>query len=365
MIAMHKTIRKSQRLAVARIVLAGGLVMQWLALSPAQADTRCKYSGPAIPTLQLHVQTFAAGSHVPVGTRLTPFATFESADLWHCIRQAPFADMFVHLRLNLHPTGDSHVEDGLSHAVFKTNLPGVGIVFRFAVWDGENWTTGTSALEAALMSPMMDVGPIRPLAPFSDDFLGIKLSAAFVKTGEDTTGSVDLSYPFLEVWVAANDEEGHLAPVKTTLRASGSPHFIDSTCEMQDINVALPSVSTRSLGEPGSTAGAVDFQLNLTNCPRGYSAIAYEMDAPFGLRLDSALGVLGLDASATATGLGVQVRTRADDPVPLGQRHAIEAYQSAVGGNVHIPLRAAYFQTSGTIGAGSVSSSAVVTLWYQ
>lgn len=336
-----------------------------LVCAGARAMTTCELVAQGEPALQFPLQTFPAGAHIAVGTRLTPFATLDMRQVWQCSRTDSSGQILFVLAEFPESTGISYMEGGMTYTVFRTNLPGVGIIFRYSIWDGEKWVTELPGPEAGMVADHSLIGPLRPSELFSDNDFGFRISAAFVKTGAETTGTIELGgLRFLaHLWL-----EGSTYPFERQMHfpLGQGTTFIESTCDMQDIDVVLPSISAQTLHGPGDTAGSVDFQLDLMNCPSGYSVISYQIDAAPGLRFDTSQGVLGLtEEPSSAHGLGIQIRTPSDAALHLGQRHAIETYRMATGGDLKVPLRAAYFQMTPRVTPGLVSSAAIVTLWYQ
>ncbi|WP_259282076.1 fimbrial protein [Enterobacter roggenkampii] len=74
-------------------------------------------------------------------------------------------------------------------------------------------------------------------------------------------------------------------------------------------------------------------------------------------------GVLGLNSSSTATGLGIQLKYN-DSPVQFGKLIKYGTTTSA-GEIVNIPFKAAYYMTSANARSGSVSATASFTMTYR
>ncbi|KWK81935.1 fimbrial protein [Burkholderia ubonensis] len=141
--------------------------------------------------------------------------------------------------------------------------------------------------------------------------------------------------------------------------------FINGTCSVPDQTVTLPPVQQNAFKGVGSTAGTVDFQLRLNNCPAGYNRIGYQL-SPLDGAVAGIPGTLQLRPESTAAGVGIRIADgMTGSPLPLQQSITVTGYNKNTGGSPSIPLRASYIQTDATIKGGSVRAAAQVLLDYQ
>lgn len=159
--------------------------------------------------------------------------------------------------------------------------------------------------------------------------------------------------------------ESGLLPQSTVVRLSAQITFINGTCSVPDQTVTLPPVQQNAFKGVGSTAGTVDFQLRLNNCPAGYNRIGYQL-SPLDGAVAGSPGTLQLRPESTAAGVGIQIADgMTGSPLPLRQSITVTGYNKNTGGSTSIPLRASYIQTDATIKGGSVRAAAQVLLDYQ
>ncbi len=147
---------------------------------------------------------------------------------------------------------------------------------------------------------------------------------------------------------------------------SGQLTFTVGACVTPDIQVPLDPMPTSAFSGAGSTAGAKPFSIAVNGCPPGLNSVMYQLDAASGISvINAAQGVIGLGQSASATGVGLQIRDGSNNPVSFGAMHATTGYNKTSGGSFSIPLKAMYYQTAARMTAGSVASQAVFTMSYQ
>jgi major type 1 subunit fimbrin (pilin) len=176
---------------------------------------------------------------------------------------------------------------------------------------------------------------------------------------------------------------GTLAIAPTALAAdSGTITFngqvLNSTCSVSgdggsnDFTVALPTVQKGVLPSSGAySAGAKPFTLSLTGCP--VNATPIKVGAQFySSNADAALtgGLKNASGTGYATGLDVQLLDSGNTAITIGTAaptgNANVSDQVAVdgSGNATLGYTAQYYVT-GTVGAGSVSTSVQYVINYQ
>lgn len=135
-----------------------------------------------------------------------------------------------------------------------------------------------------------------------------------------------------------------------------------SICSISTSNVAVPlgTWQASAFGGVGSGTTPASFNIQLANCP---GTVKYQIDpatsvVPGTPQLNT---VATLNAASTATGVGVQLLDGSGTPLALGTPFALGGSMA----NRTIPLKARYYQTGGTVGAGSANAAMTFTITYQ
>lgn len=137
------------------------------------------------------------------------------------------------------------------------------------------------------------------------------------------------------------------------------------SCITPNVTVPMGTHNKSELKGVGTGTAAVSFNLSLNSCPAGMNNIKYEIDPATTVVGSATNGVVTLDATSTATGVGVQLQNNAGTAFPLGSLQTISGYNSTTGGNYTIPLKARYYQTGATVGPGTANTSMTFTMNYQ
>ncbi len=203
-------------------------------------------------------------------------------------------------------------------------------------------------------------------------YTDVSLSVPYqiVKTSNSMTPSSYLkSYvnPFdVGSLVTGKDETFNFTNIKTGITV------IDQTCSVAgDVNQNVPLGSyttnpTSGLGAGiGQTSAATAFNIQF-NCEALLSGtfdvmMQFDGDAPSGL---SDVGVVALNSTSTASGVGVQILNENQQPIALATPFNIASYplSSAL---ITVPLYARYYQTAAKINPGTANAVATYTLSYQ
>lgn len=146
----------------------------------------------------------------------------------------------------------------------------------------------------------------------------------------------------------------------------------DETCSVaSNVNQVVPlgphtTSKSSGLGSGiGQTSDAVPFNIQL-NCESLLSGtfdvlMQFDGDAVSGL---SDLGVLSLNSSSSASGVGVQILNENQQPIALTAPFNVAAYPLSTA-LVSVPLYARYYQTAETVSPGSANAVATYTISYQ
>ncbi|MDR0208056.1 MAG: type 1 fimbrial protein [Pseudomonas putida] len=127
------------------------------------------------------------------------------------------------------------------------------------------------------------------------------------------------------------------------LSLSRAINVVAASCETPDVQVAMgDDYKLDDFGGAGSTTREVPFNLTLNNCPKGIAKVNYQLQAITPV-IDAAKGVVGLDSTSTAVGIGLQIKDANSVPVPLNTPRTFSGYDTN-GGNFLIPLKASYYR---------------------
>lgn len=147
---------------------------------------------------------------------------------------------------------------------------------------------------------------------------------------------------------------------------------VDQTCSIagnanQEVSLGSYSVSKSSgLGAGiGQTSSLIPFNIQL-NCEALLSGtfdvmMQFDGDAVSGL---SDSGVVALNSTSTASGVGVQILNGNQQPIALATPFAVASYPLS-NALVTVPLYARYYQTASTINPGTANAVATYTISYQ
>ncbi|AMG56705.1 fimbrial protein [Pantoea vagans] len=146
----------------------------------------------------------------------------------------------------------------------------------------------------------------------------------------------------------------------------------DQTCSVAgDTNLPVPlgSYTTNSSSGLGSGIGqtsattAFNIQLNCEALLSGSFDVMMQLDGDASSGL-SDLGVVALNSTSTASGVGVQILNENQQPIALATPFNIATYplSSAL---ITVPLYARYYQTAAKINPGTANAVATYTLSYQ
>lgn len=149
---------------------------------------------------------------------------------------------------------------------------------------------------------------------------------------------------------------------------------VSKTCLAKPVIVNMGAHSTRAFTGIGSTAPSKDFLIELTDCPAFNNSsnrvLKYRID-PVLPAYNVSNGILRLNASTlsaeshAASGVGVQVVTNKDIPLPLGVKLDSGIPLRNFGTGYSIPLRARYIQTESKVIPGPANATANFTIIYE
>ncbi|MCY1224121.1 hypothetical protein D9M72_362660 [compost metagenome] len=148
------------------------------------------------------------------------------------------------------------------------------------------------------------------------------------------------------------------------------------TCTTQDLTVAMGAHKSLGLTGIGTTTPAKLCSVSVA-CPPGMRGaiagagagailvkIGDRFAAPTGV-LMPAQGVIALDSSSTASGIGLQLKDASAVPLEFEKLYALTGYNYKAGTNFAIALQAACYQTGATVKPGTANAVVTFTLNYQ
>ncbi|MFS2125137.1 fimbrial protein [Pseudomonas sp. Pseusp97] len=264
--------------------------------------------------------------------------------------------------------------------VYETNVPGIGV----AVWNAgtgmpfqNSWNNcggGTANCRWTLNASLY-------------------FDVSLIKTGPISGGLVQGSA--LPGMTQSFVSENTVTFQRITL--AGSINVVVPTCTTPDVNVPLGSHMVHDLQGTNSGTAWRDFDIRLNNCPaisgyfngsdattpvwysdgtrevgtRSNHAVNFQLNPQSG-SIDPARGIARLTASRpgtapAATGIGVQIANRSNQPTPLGSFNpgtTLRAGQAG-GQNLSIPLRARYIQVADKVTPGPANAAVEFVLQYH
>ncbi len=113
----------------------------------------------------------------------------------------------------------------------------------------------------------------------------------------------------------------------------------------------------------GSSLEPVSFSIALRECSKDMIRMGYQLK-PNTRVVDYTRSVVALNPESTAKGIGLQLLDKDGKPLPLSQWNAFWGYDKQ-GGDFDIPLKAAYYQTSPEISAGTANTSVTFVMSYN
>lgn len=244
---------------------------------------------------------------------------------------------------------DSTNKVGAGYVVLATNLPGVAIKLTGSPTTADSGANGPGGVPGwELASKNNTSGSVSE-----------KFTAQLIKTGPIAPGQVSslTAIQLTDYTYGSTDSAPYFASVATSAVNVTTPSCSLTTAQ-PNFTVTLPTVSTKSLGAAGATAGATAFNVAY-NCPSSLTVYMYMTTANPG----SGSGLMmpdGVTCTGSATNVGLQLLLNAQ-PVTFNSSQKI----GTVSGNLTVPFVVQYYATATPVGAGSVCTTATYTLTYQ
>ena len=233
--------------------------------------------------------------------------------------------------------------------VRATEVPGIGWKNFSSTTQSSEFVTRMNLNNASWRRGILQNG----VSTFTDTFELIKTSTT------PATGSIPALTLNMEYSTPVSNNIKRLPLYKYIF----SPMNISTaSCQIQDknLNINMGIALLPKFNGVGSTQNPVTFSIPLICGEQTAVNVTLDNVSPLA---DAANGVLGLNSSSTAKGLGIQLKYN-DAPVQFGKLIKYGTTTSP-GEVVNIPFKAAYYMTSANARSGSVSATASFTLTYR
>ena len=136
-----------------------------------------------------------------------------------------------------------------------------------------------------------------------------------------------------------------------------------ASCKTPNVSVNMGDyVASGVTGSRGQT-NPVHFDIALNECQEGISRVTYSLQANTPV-IDRESGLVSLDGTSTAKGVGLRIMDGNGTPLALDRAHVFSDYDTR-GGNFKLPLSAAFVHLgTQTLGFGSANTSLTFTMSY-
>lgn len=254
--------------------------------------------------------------------------------------------------------------------VYETNVPGVGV----AVWYSGQGFPITTEGETNLPPPTAFL--LWPQQSYD---------VSLIKIGPISPGTVTgASLPQFEYRMTGVNRNVLI----WSGRVQGSLNIVSRTCTASDVPVNLGIHQMSEIPSMGTATGWVDVPVVLRDCPAFFgryrgnlttgtvqtangrvdNRIRYRVD-PVTAVVDRARSIMALQddgVNMTATGIGIQIGTAADESVGFSaMRDSGLALTEANNAQYTLMLRARYYRLSAAASSGQANGAATITLEYN
>ncbi|HBN9636408.1 hypothetical protein APA73_15690 [Pseudomonas aeruginosa] len=318
--------------------------------------------------------TIYLGRDAAVGDVVGPWITASSMPAWSCTRRTGYGGTAVQVLVQGYPPYTllgtlSH--DGGSYAYYRAGDASAALAYI------ARWRAVVNGVYTD-WSPLIVAGGVYQNAASTVTVdktagetytIGVETQIRFVKrttalVAGYTQGILDPIYVRHYQQVGGSTSVGtgtyrisQMTPGTATFEGGG-------TCVTPDVSVSLGSTPAGDFSGIGTTVARTPFTLSFQNCPPNLASIAYSF-TPTTSVVDAAQGVVALDATSTATGVGIQLLTQAGAAVQFGTAYPLESYDSSQAASYSVDLQAGYYQTATTVSAGSANTAITFTMNYK
>ncbi|EJM56734.1 P pilus assembly protein, pilin FimA [Pseudomonas sp. GM49] len=137
-----------------------------------------------------------------------------------------------------------------------------------------------------------------------------------------------------------------------------------ASCQTPSVPVAMgDDYHLLDFRETGATPRTVRFNIGLNQCQTGIKKVTYSLKANTPV-IDSANGIVALNDSSTAKGIGLQLMNDAGQPMALDTTYPFDAF-TTTGTDFKIPLSASYYRlATDELKAGSANTDVTFIVNY-
>lgn len=259
-------------------------------------------------------------------------------------------------------------DDGNTYTVYGASAywsRGLGYIVRWRTLYEGGSTDWQPLIGTTKNLPVHWRGPVGPMAASERFLVGLEVQVRYVMLSEglqsgvmsQASGNMVRFNVIGDGTVYYDDDAGSSDRKVMSQGANTITIERGGTCTTPDVNVVLPPVAISDFSGAASSAGTTPFDLRFNNCPAGFHSVDYYF-TPTTSILDVAAGVVALDDSSTASGIGIQLTQADRTALRFGMSNIYRlAYDPNVAGSYSVPLQAAYYQ----LGAAPASSGTVRT----
>lgn len=137
-----------------------------------------------------------------------------------------------------------------------------------------------------------------------------------------------------------------------------------ASCQTPSVPVAMgDDYRLIDFDRADATPRVVKFNIGLNDCQTGVKKVTYSLKATTQV-INAQKGIVALNGTSTAKGLGLQLLNDAGQPLALDTTYTFSAFNTS-GKNFNIPLAAAYYRLAeGVISAGSANTDVTFIISY-
>ncbi|MBI6631714.1 fimbrial protein [Pseudomonas paralactis] len=137
-----------------------------------------------------------------------------------------------------------------------------------------------------------------------------------------------------------------------------------ASCQTPAVPVAMgDDYQLQDFDKAGATPRTVRFNIGLNQCQTGIKKVTYSLKATTPV-IDATKGIVALNSSSTAAGIGLQLMNDTGQPIALDTTYPFNAF-TTTGSTFNIPLSAAYYRLpTGDLKAGSANTEVTFIVNY-
>ncbi|MBS3046384.1 fimbrial protein [Enterobacter mori] len=321
------------------------LILSVLTIAPGAAMATCGWANGAHQgTVNFKLNSLIVQRDAPVGTVLATAKILRS-DIASAVGVSSAATRMLDCSNETQTMGNSSYSIG-SYAggnILNTGIDGVGIKITF--------TNMSSLIPGLSFPPQYNMGLFGAITP---NVIG-DVTISLIKTA-NVTGSGTIPAGFLMHYSVPS-----VGNVVNYALASSTVSTAACSVTQSLIPVSMGQVLKTHFNGVGSHSDEVGFKISL-NCDAGSKVNITLEGTEDGSGTSGVIALIPPASGISAGGVGLQV-LYAGVPVNLGS--AISAGTASSAGSMEIPFTARYYQTTGTVTAGTANATATFTMTYN